>query len=323
MYKSKTAVVLVSYNQEAFIFDALEGIRNQTVKPDEVVIADDCSTDRTQDIIKEYIKTYEITEWILSFNPKNLGINLNLQNAVDQTSAEVIIPMSGDDISMPNRIETAIDLFNHHPHLHIVSTSIFKIDENKNGIGELIYNDELINDVKKVIVAGTPNVFPVGQNWKRSIFDKFGKLPGTIPNEDDQITFRALIDGGIFCSSIKTVLYRVHSNSASSWLRNNQSEEEFFERFTKDMLIRKLHMELWKDTLNLVDRPDKAALVKLIELKISLYSLFNEISQVSIHNRLKFLISHSAAVGLRERYYILLGKFGILSWRRIKKLAGR
>lgn len=319
----KTAVILISYNQEQFIRDALEGIRTQTVQPDEVVIADDCSKDRTQEVIKNYVEEHGLNHWILSFNQHNLGINLNLQSGIDKTTAPILIVMSGDDISLPNRIEVALDLFDQYPHLHIVSTSITKIDENNNEIGELNYNDELYDDIVKAIVNGTPNVFPVGQNWKRSVINKFGKLPGNVPNEDDQITFRAMIDGGIFCSHIKTVLYRVHSKSASSWLRNNQSESEYFERFTKDMVVRKNHMELWRDVLNYVDRPDKSSLLKLIELKIGLYDFFHKIDEKSFYERWRYFLSHSKVVGIREGCYTLFGKFGILSWRRLKRLVGR
>ncbi|WP_316737872.1 glycosyltransferase [Pedobacter aquatilis] len=320
----KTAVVLISYNQENFITDALEGIRLQTVTPDEVIIADDCSKDQTQQIIENYVQKYQLQEkWTLLFNKTNKGINLNLQNGIDHTSSEILIVMSGDDISLPNRIEVALELFKQYPNLHIVSTSIDKIDENRNIVGELSYMNEIIDDAKKVIKAGMPNVFPVGQNWRRSIFDKFGKLPHTVPNEDDQITFRAIIDGGIFCSSQKTILYRVHSKSASSWLRNNQSDAEYFIRFTADMDVRKKHMELWINALSAINRPDRQSLIKLVEKKISLYSMLGKLEDYPIVKRISYLFTHFNATGAREKFYIVFGKTGVLYWRKLKRLLGR
>lgn len=320
----KTAIVLITYNHQKFIYDALEGIRKQTVQPDEVIIADDCSNDNTQKIICEYVREFNLeTNWQLLFNSKNKGINLNLQDAIDITTAEIIIPMSGDDISLPNRCQVALDLFVKYPHIHIVSTSVYKIDENKNKIGKISYNDELINDVKKVIIAGTPNVFPVGQNWKRSVFDKFGKLPLNVPNEDDQITFRGILDQGIFCSSVKTVLYRVHQNSASAWHRNNQSNQEYFSMFIQDMTVRGLHMEHWGKALSKVVRDDEIELMELLKYKVELYKFLKNIEGSSFFLRIFFFIRIRRSIGLREMYYILFGKFGVLSWRSVKRFLGK
>lgn len=319
-----TAVVLICYNQEDYILAALEGIRSQTLKPDEVIIADDNSTDNTQNIISKYVRDHGLeTHWSLIFNDTNLGINRNLQGGIDSTTAEIIIPMSGDDISLPNRCEVAVSLFLQHPDLHIVSTSITKIDEAGENVGELAYVDELINDVRKVIIGGMPNVFPVGQSWRRSVFSKFGKLPFDIPNEDDQITFRGILDQGIFCSSVKTVKYRVHGSSASSWLRNNQHDEEYFARFIQDMLVRKKHMEYWLQTIPMTHRSDVDNLLHLTNLKIKIYDLLYRLNKISFQARLSFFLEHREALGLRESYYLILGKFGVLSWRRVKRLLGR
>ena len=320
----RVAIVLISYNQEKYISEALDGIINQSIQPDEVIIADDCSTDRTQSIIIEYVKTYDLEgKWKLLLNRKNIGINRNLQNGIDHTTADIIVPMAGDDISLPNRCEVAIELFRKYPDLQIVTTSALKINGEGKHIGGIKYQDELRSDIRGVIKRGMPNVFPVGQSWKRQLFDRFGKLPTNVPNEDDQITFWGLISGGIFCSSINTITYRVHSESASSWLRNNQSDREYFLRFVSDMPVRQRHMELWGESLKLVDISNKLRLDHLIQLKVEVYSFMGKIEGYGWLKRLKFLNSHRTAVCYREMYYLFFGKFGVLSWRWVKKLLGR
>lgn len=317
----KIAVVLISYNQEEYIYEALEGIRLQSVTPNEVVIADDCSTDRTQYIIKEYVQNHGLeSEWKLLLNDENVGINRNLQNGIDHTNADIIVPMSGDDISLPNRCEVAIELFKKHPNLHIVTTSVLIIDSDGNRIGEVEYRNEFYDNIKKCIKAGTPNVFPVGQSWKQSLFDVFGKLPTTVPNEDDQLTFWGLLDGGIFCSSNYTIKYRVHTKSASSWLRNNQSDSEYFSRFIADMPVRRMHMELWESSLDRVKREDYIELKKMIKLKIETYAFFEQIAKNNFVKRWAFWKSHNPVICFREKYYLFLGKFGVLSWRWLKRI---
>jgi glycosyltransferase involved in cell wall biosynthesis len=320
----RVAVVLISYNQEKYISEALDGIVNQSFQPDEVVIADDCSTDRTQSIIIEYVKTHNLEgKWTLLLNRENVGINRNLQNGIDHTTADIIVPMAGDDISLSNRCKVATKLFREYPDLNIVTTSAHIINSEGKYIGGIKYQNEIRNNIKKVIRAGMPNVFPVGQNWKRSLFDRFGKLPINVPNEDDQITFWGLISGGIFCSDINTIAYRVHSESASSWLRNDQSDCKYFSRFLSDMPIRQSHMDLWADSLKQVDVSDQAEINQLIQLKIEVYSFMGRIEEYGGLNRLIFLYTHRYVLCHREMYYLFFGKFGVLSWRWLKKILGR
>ena len=62
------SVVIATYNGEKYIVKQLESIRNQTRKPDEVIIVDDRSNDNTFKIVKEYISSMlcEIGEYILT-----------------------------------------------------------------------------------------------------------------------------------------------------------------------------------------------------------------------------------------------------------------
>ena len=50
----KTSVVMATYNGEKFLKQQLDSILSQTVLPDELVIVDDCSTDRTCEILSNY-----------------------------------------------------------------------------------------------------------------------------------------------------------------------------------------------------------------------------------------------------------------------------
>lgn len=52
----KTSVVMSTYNGEEYIIEQLDSLRNQSRPADEVLIADDCSTDNTVDIVRNYIK---------------------------------------------------------------------------------------------------------------------------------------------------------------------------------------------------------------------------------------------------------------------------
>ena len=56
----KISVIIPVRNEEASIRDLIEGLLNQTLKPAEIVITDGGSTDRTAEIISEYVESVGI-----------------------------------------------------------------------------------------------------------------------------------------------------------------------------------------------------------------------------------------------------------------------
>ncbi len=81
---------LLSYNQERFTKEALEGVCAQTYSPLEIVISDDCSSDRTFSIISEMVDVYQGPHAIISNrNRKNLGIGANINRVMELTRAEL------------------------------------------------------------------------------------------------------------------------------------------------------------------------------------------------------------------------------------------
>jgi len=67
------------YNGEKFIRETLESVAKQTLRPDRLVVLDNCSTDRTENIVKDFqpIKC----EWVR--NPTNLGLFGNCNRALE------------------------------------------------------------------------------------------------------------------------------------------------------------------------------------------------------------------------------------------------
>ena len=305
------AIVLISYNQQDYIIEALDGIRSQTREPDEVVIADDGSTDNTQKIIREYVKTHNlVSKWLLLLSPTNRGINENLQNAIEQTTSEIIIGMAGDDVSLENRCIVTEKLFLECQGALLISTSGFIIDNTGALKGEVNYNDTIVNNVYSVIKRGYVAISPIGHAARRELYYKYGRLPLNLPNEDDQISFRGIISGGIKTSSIKTFKYRVHASSASSWLRANKGDEKFFERFRQDLKVREMHMHQWKNCLHLSKSEGRELFSKLLDRKIEYYKELGAALESTILNRLFFLNMYKDIISKRDFVLIVFGRSG-------------
>jgi len=97
MKNIKVSIVCISYNQEKYIAQALDGFVSQKVNFNfEAIVADDCSTDSTSKIINEYAKKYpNIIKPVL--RKKNIGVQANLIDALKRATGDYIALCEGDD----------------------------------------------------------------------------------------------------------------------------------------------------------------------------------------------------------------------------------
>ncbi len=85
----------------------MESVDKQTVKPFEVVVVDDCSTDHTVDIVNQFISTHDLNVK-LYHAPKNMGIGVSRQKGAELAQSEYIAYLSADDCYHPKFIECSL-----------------------------------------------------------------------------------------------------------------------------------------------------------------------------------------------------------------------
>ncbi len=106
----KVSVILITYNHSSYIRQTLESIlMQQTPHRVEIIVADDCSSDNTVEIIKEY---QDKTAFAFTFlkGEKNLGYIRNYQRAFAACSGDYIAIMEGDDYWLnSNHLQNHID----------------------------------------------------------------------------------------------------------------------------------------------------------------------------------------------------------------------
>ena len=93
----KVSVVIVTYNQERYIAQTIESVLNQETSFDyEIVIGEDCSTDRTREIVAEYARNHpNKIRAILA--PKNQGAHTNFLETWKSCRGEYVATLDGDD----------------------------------------------------------------------------------------------------------------------------------------------------------------------------------------------------------------------------------
>lgn len=101
-------IIVASYNSKDYILETLESCINQQYQNIEIIIVDDCSSDNSVDIIKQWCKEKKNTtpeiRCVLVENEKNKGIPSNLNNALPFIKGEWIKCIGSDDILLPEAI---------------------------------------------------------------------------------------------------------------------------------------------------------------------------------------------------------------------------
>ncbi|MCR6640522.1 MAG: DUF1919 domain-containing protein [Sporocytophaga sp.] len=125
-YPLKFSVAMTTYNHELYIAKALDSIISQ--KHDynyEILVSDDCSTDNTRQIIKDYQKKYpHIIRSIL--NNKNLGVSKNCIQNFRSCKGEYIATLDGDDYwTDPDKIKKQITFLDENPQ-YVISCHRYK-----------------------------------------------------------------------------------------------------------------------------------------------------------------------------------------------------
>jgi glycosyltransferase involved in cell wall biosynthesis len=105
----KVSVLVLTYNHEKFIAQALDSILMQEGNFDyEIVIGEDCSTDKTRDIVIDHQKKYPDKIRLL-LPGKNLGMMRNLVQTYNACTGEYIAILEGDDYwTSPHKLQKQI-----------------------------------------------------------------------------------------------------------------------------------------------------------------------------------------------------------------------
>lgn len=207
---------LFAYNQERYIREAVEGAFSQTYQPLEIILSDDCSTDRTFEVMKEMAEKYKGPHSVrLNRNLTNMGIVRHVFFVASLSSAKYLVVAAGDDISKPNRTDELVTVFV-NPRVSAVCSGYDVINENG-----LVTEERCLAPASHKLA----NYFPpphaeryvVLQGstaaYRKSIFFDLGDME-TGPAEDNFLNFLIYANGGtVEQLTAPLVLYRQHSNA--------------------------------------------------------------------------------------------------------------
>jgi glycosyltransferase involved in cell wall biosynthesis len=134
----KLSVALVAYNRECFLRKQLESIIAQKRLPDELIIGDDCSTDRTAEIISDFASRAPFpVHWYV--NESNHGYSRNLEHAIQLCSGDVIVFCDDDDVCLPEKLQVTEEEFLGSPATGLMVSDSTLVDEQLNPLGMTLW----------------------------------------------------------------------------------------------------------------------------------------------------------------------------------------
>lgn len=219
MSHPKVSVLMPAYNAEKYLGQAIESILNQTFGDFECIIIDDCSKDKTWDIIQEYAKKDKRIVGVT--NEHNLGIAGNLNKAISLAKGQYLARMDADDWAYPDRFEKQIAFLDSNPKVGIVGGAMEVYNES---LDTLLYVRSYYTDnasLRAYMFKQSPFSHPCIMYRKEVIKDNLynEKLS---PTEDYDLYFR--VGKTYEFANLEDILlkYRTSNTQSSSKTANRQ-----------------------------------------------------------------------------------------------------
>lgn len=178
MEQPLVTVICLCYNQNRFVVETLQSVLNQTYQPIELIVVDDCSQDKSAEIIETFLENKPI---LFIKNTVNQGSTKSFNLALKHAKGEFVMDLAADDVLMPHCIEKLVKGFekSKFENLAAVASNAMYIDED----GQFLYYHFPVNEYEKVlqkrpvgdvyqsILKGGDNLFSGSTLIKKNVFD--------------------------------------------------------------------------------------------------------------------------------------------------------
>ena len=241
------SVALAVYNGEKYVTAQLDSLLLQTRQPDEVVIIDDCSRDRTPEIVREYIAAHNL-DWRFTVSDENSGYIKNFCNCLKCCTGDVVFLCDQDDIWYSEKIERITAIFESDTECSAVNSSFDLIDadgkmlvpfkaDKKNTANHGLIRYSVENGVCVPVALETVLVYNISPGctcaFRNDIVKEYVEASRCIMPHDWELNIISAKHGGLRFYNVPLTGYRQHSNNTIG-LSTDDSFGPFHMRGTAD-----------------------------------------------------------------------------------------
>ena len=245
----KVTVCMINYNQEKFIKEAIESVLIQDCEFDfELLIADDCSTDNSKNIVKSIIKNHPKGNLITFIErEKNLGMTSNFFETFKLCKGDFIALCDSDDFWRDtNKLQMQIDFLEKNKDYIVSFHDVTLFDENSQRIGRNFIVKGAKRDYSSFELVCGAFLMPVTMCFRNVIT--------VVPPEAYKVTnwdvFLISLLGEFgnakFMDDIIPAAYRLHQNNVSGTLtevnKDYQRKVVFYYLFKYFIRIKKTNI---------------------------------------------------------------------------------
>ena len=212
MSQEKISIIMGIFNCSQTLPKAIDSILAQTYENWELIMCDDCSTDNTFAIAKEYQEKYP-DKIILIQNETNSRLAYSLNHCLKYATGKYVARMDGDDISVPERFEKQVEFLKENPEIDLVGTSMQRFSD-ENGMADIDYSAE--NPDYYTLKNRVPYHHATIMTYK-SVYDNlngYTVCERTIRGQDYDLWFR-FYKAGFKGQNLKEALYLVREDAAA------------------------------------------------------------------------------------------------------------
>ncbi len=203
------------YNGEKYLQNQIDSFLKQTKLPDEIIIADDCSNDKTLEILKNYENNNKIDIKIYR-NETNLGFTKNFENAISKSTGDLIFLSDQDDIWYKEKIETIIKKYKENPSVLLIIHDADLVNQN--------LEKSKVSAISQVNSGfSNTDVFITGAltSFKKNLTKYFMPFPKDLLGHDGYIHFVARNLGVRMVIKDKLQMIRRHNTNTSGWVASS------------------------------------------------------------------------------------------------------
>lgn len=201
---------VMTYKQEEMIEGAIAGALAQTYSPLEILISDDCSTDRTFERAVAMVEGYGGPHRIrLNRNPRNLGLIDHINALFEMARGEIFVLAAGDDVSLPERVARIVEVFERDPAVMMVHSDVVKLNRDGHELG--IWRPPIAGKADDLLAVAGGFGIHIGATgaYRMAVFERFGPLVERQAYEDLVLGFRARLLGKLAYIESPLVRYRI------------------------------------------------------------------------------------------------------------------
>ncbi|HEV2855791.1 MAG TPA: glycosyltransferase [Thermoanaerobaculia bacterium] len=222
MKKPFVSLILLSYNYEPYIGDAIQSVLDQTYPHWELIVVDDASTDRSLEVIR----SFSDPRIRLLRRKRNAGPSASYNHAYARCRGQYVGSLDADDFLAPRKLELQVGHFETHPDLDVLGTFVTEVDAAghaaDNGTAAWFNQDLDLDDVENWLMQN--HLCHSSALLRRSTHDRLGLLnPHLRVASDYELWLRGLTQGSRFQVLNEPLLFsRQHGSNA--WRKVGRSD---------------------------------------------------------------------------------------------------